>query len=148
MLWMCVDLQYRHIFEVRIAVGHLTTHTAVLHNDFQIDQVLDRLEEEVQLHNSNFLRNASPFVLDTVDSSVLHVARYASTQGGIFLELPQFLALKKCVVKVKNQDNRCFGYSILTSRVIRRGTRNRPGDYEDHFVSNNLHRTHYSVERN
>ena len=147
-LWLGVDVQYRHMFEERIAVGHLTTHTAVLHNDFQIDQVLDRLGEEVQFRNANFLRNASPFVLDNVESAVVHVARYAPTQGGTFRELPEFLALKKCVVNVRNTDNRCFGYSILASRVIRRGTRNRPGDYDDHFVTNNLHRIHYPVEPN
>ena len=147
-LWLGVDVQYRLMFEERIAVGHLSTHTDVLHNHFNIDQVPDSLGEEVQFCNANFLRNASPFVLDNVESAVVHVARYAPTQGGTFRELPEFLALKKCVVNVRNTDNRCFGYSILASRVIRRGTRNRPGDYDDHFVTNNLHRIHYPVEPN
>ena len=96
---------------------HLSTPTADIHNNFQIDQVLDRLGEEVQLRNANFLHNASPFVLDNVESAVVHVARYAPTQGGTFRELPQFLVLKKCIVNVKNEDNRCFGYSIIASRV-------------------------------
>ena len=136
------------MFEERIAVGHLITHTTVLHNDFQIDQVHDRLGEEVQFRNANFLRNTSPFGLDNVESAVEHVARYAPTESGTFRELPEFLTLKKCIVNLKNTDNRCFGKSILASRVIRRGTRNRPGDYDDHFIAKNLHRIHYPVDPN
>ena len=68
------------MFEERIAVGHLPTDTAVLHNDFQIDQVRDRLREEVQLRNANFIRNGSPFVLDHEESAVVHVARHPPTR--------------------------------------------------------------------
>ena len=39
-LGLGVDVHYRHMFEERIALWHRITHTAVLHNDFQIDQVL------------------------------------------------------------------------------------------------------------
>ena len=77
-------MPYPDMFEERIAVRHLTTQTAVLHNDFQIDQVQDRLGEEVQFGHANFLRNANPFVLDKVESSVLHVARFSPTEGGTF----------------------------------------------------------------
>ena len=57
-LWVGVDVQYRHMFEERVATGH-HTHTAVLHYDFQINEVFSRLGEEVQMRNANFLRNAS-----------------------------------------------------------------------------------------
>ena len=92
-LWIGVDVQYRHMFEERIEVGHLITYTAVLHNDFQIDQGLHRLSEEVLFRNAIFIRNPVPFVLDNVESAVVHVTLYAPTQGGIFRKLPQFLAL-------------------------------------------------------
>ena len=71
------DVEYGHKFEERIAVRHLTTHTAILDNDFQIDQVLYRLAEEVHFRNANFLSNASPFLLDNVASALAHVASYA-----------------------------------------------------------------------
>ena len=108
-MWLRVDVQYRHMFAERIAVRDLSTHTAVLHNEFQINQVLDRLGDEEQFRNANFFRNASHFVLDNVESAVVHVTRYAPTQGGTFPELPKFLTLKKCIDNVKNTDNRCFG---------------------------------------
>ena len=128
------------MFEDRIAVGDLSTDTAVLHNDFQIDQVVYRLGEGLQLRNANFIRNASPFVLDNVESAVVHVARYAPTQGGTFRELPKFLALEKCVVNVKNEDNRCFGYSIIASRVPQDKSRHRnsPTEYNKYLKTTGL----------
>ena len=62
--------------------AHFTTPSQ-LHNYFQIDYVLDRVGEEVPFRNANFMRNASPFVVDNIESAVLHVAIYAQTQGGI-----------------------------------------------------------------
>ena len=64
--WLGVDVQDRHLFQERIALGHLGTDTAVLHNDFQIEQALDRLGDDVQSRNANFNRKARPFVLDNV----------------------------------------------------------------------------------
>ena len=99
-----------------------------MNNDLLIDQLFERLGDELQFRNANFLRNVSPFGVDNMLSAVFHVGRYAPTQGGIFHELPEFLALTICVVNVRNTPNRCLGYSILASPVIRRGTWNRPGD--------------------
>ena len=142
MFWLGLIGQYRHMFQERIAIGNLRTHSPVLHNFSNIDQVLARLREEVQFLNANLLRNASPFVLDNVESTVVHVARYAPTQAGTSRELPEFLLFNRCVVNGRNTYNRCFGCSILASRVIRRATRNRPVDYDDHFVTKNLHSIH------
>ena len=86
-LWLGVDVQYRHMFPGLIAVGPLSTHTAVLHKDFKSDQVLDRLGEEVHFRNAKFLLNASPFVLDNMYPAVLHVARYSPKEGGTYCEL-------------------------------------------------------------
>ena len=96
----------------------------MLHNDFQINEVYSRILE-VQIRHANLLRKVSPFVLDNIESAVLHEARYATTRGGTNKELPDFLAPKKCVVNVKNTDNRCFGYSITASRVHLKGSLNR-----------------------
>ena len=85
-LWLEVDLRYRHMFEERTAVGHLTMHTSQhLHNYTTTSKstMFSTESEEVQFRNANFLRNASPFVVDNIESAVVHVARYAQTQGGI-----------------------------------------------------------------
>ena len=51
-------------------------------------------------------------------------------------------------MNVKNSDNRCFGYNILASRISLKGSRNQPRDYDDHILTNTLHRIHHPVEPN
>ena len=87
-------------------------------------------------------------MLVNIESAVIHVARYATTRGGIYKELPQFLALNKCVLNVKNTDNRCFGYSIAASRLLFQGSRNRPTLYDKYFRNLLLDRIQYPVEPN
>ena len=89
-------------------------------------------------------------MLDNVESDVVHVARYASTQEGAFRELPQFLAIKHCIVNVKNEDNRCFAYSIIASRVPLKESRhrNRQADYNQYFKTMGLDKVQYTVEPN
>ena len=82
MFGLGVHVQYLHMLEERIAMRQLTSHTAVLHKQFQIDQELARVGEELHFRNAMFLRNASPFVLDNVESAVGHVAPYPPTEGG------------------------------------------------------------------
>ena len=67
-MWLGVDVQYRNMFEERIDVGDVRTHTAVMHNDFQIEQVVERLGQEVQFRKANIPPNASTFVLDNIQS--------------------------------------------------------------------------------
>ena len=55
-LWVAVDVQCHPMFEVRFATVQITTHTVVLHNDFQIKQFFSRLGAEMQMRNANFLR--------------------------------------------------------------------------------------------
>ena len=84
-MWLGVHVLYRDMFWERIVVGHLTTHIVFLHNDFQSEQGLDRLGDDVPLRNSNFLPYASPFVCNNAESAVLHVARCAPTESCTFL---------------------------------------------------------------
>ena len=123
-LWLGVDVHYCHMFQKRISLGHLSIHTAVLDNDFQIDQVLYRLGEEVLFRNANFLRNSSPILFNSVST-----ARYAPRQGDTFRERLQFLVIEMCVFNVENEDNRCFEYSIISSCVHLAGSLNRATAY-------------------
>ena len=87
-------------------------------------------------------------MLDNADSPVVHVARYCRTHVDTVNELPQILVLQKCEVNVKNEDNRCFGYSIIASRVALKGSRNRATSYYKYFKIHGLDKIHYPVEPN
>ena len=114
-IWVSVELTYRHNFTDSRNNAFFTSKSQVIYNDFQIDETLEALNEELLLRNAHYLRNASPMSLDSVDNAVLHVARFNPVSGSSYKELPRFLTNKKCIVNVHNEDNRCFGFSVLAS---------------------------------
>ena len=49
---------------------------------------------------------------------------------------------------MKNEDNRCFGYSIIASRVHLKGSRNTATAYYKYFKNLGLDKIHFPVEPN
>ena len=145
-LWISVEVTYKHTVHGTLAKAHFTTKAATIHNNFELDDTFDALDQEVLLRHAHYLRNASPFAIESVDSAMLHATRYAPIAGAGFKELPTFLANKKCIVNVKNSDERCFGYSILAKlEPITRGSRNQAFDYNRHFQTHGLADLNYPV---
>ena len=144
-IWLSVQVTYRRILEEGHATGNFTTKSTVVNNEFELDQILDNLGEEVLLRNAHYLRNASPFAIESIDNAVLHASRFTPLAGGNYQELPAFLSNKKCIVNVKNQDNRCFGYSVLAQIHEVAKVRNRASSYNDFFDQHGLATLHYPV---
>ena len=147
-LWLGLDLQYYHLVDERYVEDHIISTSQVLLNEFQIDEVLELIAQELRMRSANFLRNGSPFVLDSVESAVLHIARYSPIRGGTYQELPKFLVRKKCIVNVKNDDNRCFGFSLLAFLVPQATNRFRAEPLREFFDQYGLDDITYPVAPN
>ena len=48
-----LDEQYRHMLEEHERTSHITIYQALLHNDFQINQVFSRLGEKAHMRTAN-----------------------------------------------------------------------------------------------
>jgi hypothetical protein len=113
-----------------------------------IGEELAELQEQIRNRNTTFIRLKSGLVLDSVDMATLNVGHYNALAGSSYVELPEYLKRKQAVINVKNTDNRCFGYAILSSRYSHQAyTKNRsdPKQYDKYFQRENLHRVKYPV---
>ena len=80
--------------------------------------------------------------MDPVDLATIRMS------GSTYVELPTFLALKRCIVNVKNNDDRCFGYSVLSAinPVDRSNNPNQPYHYNHQFKWRGLDQIQYPVD--
>ena len=60
-------------------------------------------------------KNGSGWVFQQVLSINLNVARYKPLKGSSYIELPKALVSKRAIVNVKNTDNECFRWSVLSA---------------------------------
>ena len=61
-----------------------------------------------------FIRKESGFVLTEIIKCDLFILKYNPIGSG-YVPLPKFFANKKAIVNVRNSDNRCFGYAVLSA---------------------------------
>jgi len=92
--------------------GHFTTrpqHVANGH-DFDFQQLASELDSAVETLNTR----GSGFVLDHVTDFTVVITQYRPLCGSSYMPTPRSIMSKHAVVNVKNNDNRCFQWAILS----------------------------------
>ena len=91
---------YFHTTPQLVAGAHPLDLTAILFN----------LNNQVD----NWNGRGSGFVLDRVTRFVLCITNYRPLQGSTYIETPEWLKNKNCVINVENKkDSKCFVWSVL-----------------------------------
>ena len=68
-----------------------------------------------EMHNSaeNFQKEGSGWHLDEVENLKIHRAVYQPLAGSSYVPLPKFIANKKAVINIQNDDQKCFLWSVI-----------------------------------
>ena len=61
------------------------------------------------------LRNGSNFVFESVDLLSYHIHKTSLKRGSSYIKSPEWILNKKATINPKNEDNRCFEYSIVAA---------------------------------
>ena len=79
-------------------------------------ELYNRLEEANQkiTHSLvSFQKEGSGLVLDEILHTDMNIAQYNPVKGSSYIPLPSKLKTKKAIINIKNNDNKCFMWSIL-----------------------------------
>ncbi len=78
----------------------------------------------------------------------VHVSRYNPLAGRAYVQVPPYLRNKHCIVNVKNNDDRCFGYAILSALHPAKDNAERVSNYNHYFEQYHLHDLQYPIAPN
>ena len=98
--------------ETQHVTAHFTTRPQLVST--AVDYDFDQLLNELNLAVHDFNERGSSFVFDAVTGFVLVVTEYRPLSGSTFVPTPSYIAKKKAVINVRNNDNRCFECAILS----------------------------------
>ena len=103
-----------------------TVHHHELEN--QINEAKQKITQSLVL----FQKEGSGWILDEILHLDLNIARYTPIKGSSYVRLPKILGSKKAVLNIKNNDNKCFMWSILAALhpVTRKNAPERLRHYE------------------
>ena len=74
------------------------------------DEMADEIEEEIQKVNED---EGSGWTYVRVISLVLHTTRWEPIYGSSYIPLDPYLANKKAIINMKNEDDKCFMWCVL-----------------------------------
>ena len=73
------------------------------------DTMVDQVKEEI----AKLQREGSNWVFVSILKLVVHTVEYRPLQGNSWIPLPKTIALKEAIINMKNEDNKCFLWSVL-----------------------------------
>ena len=74
------------------------------------NEMVEEIMEEI---NKAEMSEGSGWVFVNVEKLVLHTTRWDPVNAGSYIELPPALKNKKAIINMKNQDDKCFMWSVL-----------------------------------
>ena len=104
-----VDLKSGEVI-AKEAAFHSKTEVNLGNNDS--NALFSKMKENVLESLAKFQRQGSNWRFHSVLSLVLHTVKYVPLVGSSYIPLPKFLAAKKAIINLKNEDVECFKWAI------------------------------------
>ena len=79
--------------------------------------------------------NGSGYSLFSFECIYCNIDGYKPLRASLYIQLPDFLLNKKCIINVQNSDNTCFSYALCSAlhhNEIKKN-HNRPSVYEPYI---------------
>ena len=99
------------IFEHDKAYFQSETHINLEKTDVKV--ILSRMLREIMEKLADYLRNGSGWYFKEVISFEIHTVDYKPIKGSSFISLPVFIKRKNAMINIKNEDDKCFLWSVL-----------------------------------
>ena len=149
-IWTATEIVYtKPGVDVEPIVKYLHTNAQTLYNDFELEDVVNVIINQTIDRNANFIQDRSGLVVQQVTATALHISKHAPLSAGFGRrDLPKAIRDKHAVVNVQNDDNRCFGYALLSMLQPHLDNPHRACNYDRYFNTLNLHQLKYPIEPN
>ena len=93
------------------AYFHSETITNLEKSDVRVNYL--KMVDEILAGLSDYQKKGSGWYFNEVIGLEIHSVDYKPMKGGTYIPLPKFITKKKSIINIKNEDEKCFLWSIL-----------------------------------
>lgn len=90
------------------------TNNIVTYNNSKFTSLLNSLYNKILVEENQFITNGSGWSLKSIDGLLFRTNKLNVIGGATYIQLSKYIQSKEAVINVKNYDNQCFKYAILT----------------------------------
>ena len=106
---MKIDLKSGEVISKEVAFH---SKTEVNLESYNSSELVSKMKETVLESLAKFQRQGSNWRFHSVLSLDLHTVKYEPLGGSSYIPLPAFLAAKKAIINLNNEDDECFKWAI------------------------------------
>lgn len=97
-------------------------------NDHNLNEAFQKMNGSLE----EFIHKGSNWVVNKIVSLEVHTVKYSPVSGSSYMELPPKLRLSHGVINIKNEDQKCFLWSVLAALHPVQTNSNYVAHYKDH----------------
>ena len=105
------DMETKKFFERDFA--YFQSKTKINLESTNVKKIFKEMIKEILNTLSIYQKNGSGWYFKEVIRLEIHIVEYKSIKGGSYLLLPEFIQKKKAIINIKNEDDKCFLWSVL-----------------------------------
>ena len=105
--------------KVDLNSGEVIAKAAAFHSKTEVNfestdsnELFSKMKETVLESLAKFQTQGSYWRFHSILSRNLHTVKYVPLGGSSYIPLPKFLAAKKAIINLKNEDDKCFKWAI------------------------------------
>ena len=87
--------------------------THINNKSTDVKVIPSQMLKEIMETLANYQRNGSGWNFKEVNSLEIHTVDYKRVKGSSYIPLPEFIMRKNAIINIKNEDDKCFLWSVL-----------------------------------
>ena len=121
--------------------AHFRTKTKKVLESTNLEKLVKDNIDKINLDIDKYQQNGSGWSFMSMKKLEINLVQYSPVKGSSYIDLPQWIKLKKAIINVKNKDDKCFLWCVL--RHLHPKPRNNEiisdlKKYEDELVTKGL----------
>ena len=116
----------------KVAYPFFASRPFVILSPEDIQEGIAKAQLAIEANIDKWTREGSGWVVDCVETMYVNIAKYQPLKGSSYIDLPDYLKNKKAIVNVRNNDNKCLEWALLSSLYPAHDNPHRVSKYKDH----------------
>ena len=106
-----INMKVMNLFDEERNVT-VRTRSYTIVNEEDLRNALKRMRPDVETRILDMALYQSGLIISNINNIHIMYNKYNPTRAGKYIELPEWIKKKKACINIKNQDDKCFKYSI------------------------------------
>ena len=114
-------------------IGQNHGEQSAIFDDNKVDEFYDSQVAYLQTWIEKFTNTASGLEIAHCMKLYLNIAKYEPLKGSSYIPLPEALANKKAIINLKNDDNKCLEWALLSALYHDSNNPSKISSYKKHL---------------